>query len=90
MFSALTSSAASFSVRRLLTVIRHAVSHPAIIMDDSMPCGHPARPDIKVPTWISSTAAALGQSIDHINDSKGKVSHKQLTNDNNKRKFHYS
>lgn len=77
MFPALTSSAASFLMHQMLTIIRHAVSHPAIIMDDSMPCGHRACPDIKVPTWISSAAAALGPSIDHINDSKGKVSHRQ-------------
>lgn len=56
----------------VLTVSRHVVSRPAIIMDDSVVCGHFARPDIKLPTWISSTAAELGPNIDHINDSKGK------------------
>lgn len=61
----------------MLTIIRHAVCHAAIIMEDSMPCGHCAFPDIKNPTWISSAAAVLGLSIDHINDSKGRVSHQQ-------------
>lgn len=74
-----TSPVASFLMHQMLTVIRHAVSHPAIIMGDSMPCGRRACPDIKVPTWISSTAAVLGLGIDHINDSKGKVSYKQAT-----------
>lgn len=41
-------------------------------MDDSVLCGHFACTDIKLLTWISSTAAELGPSIDHINDSKGK------------------
>lgn len=54
------------------TITRHAVSHPAIIMDDSVLCGHIACSDIKLLTWISSTAAGLAPSIDHINDSKGK------------------
>lgn len=73
----------------MLTIIRHSVSHPPIIMYDSMPCGHRACPDIKVPTWISSAAAVLGPSIDHINDSKGKLSHKQPLNDNNIQTRHY-
>lgn len=41
-------------------------------MDDLVLCGHFACPDIKLLTWISSTAAEMGSSIDHINDSKGK------------------
>lgn len=55
-----------------LTISRHVVSFPAIIMDDLVLCGHFACPDIKLLTWISSTAAEIGSSIDHINDSKGK------------------
>lgn len=38
MFSA--SSGAFLLMHLLLTIIRHAVSHPAIRTDDSMPCGH--------------------------------------------------
>lgn len=56
----------------VLTISRHVVSRAAIIMDDSVVCGHFARPDSKLLTWISSTAAELGPSIDHINDSQGK------------------
>lgn len=55
-----------------LTIIRRVVSRPAIIMDDSVPCGHFARLDIKLLTWISSAAVEPEPSIDHINDSKGK------------------
>lgn len=87
-FPAPTSLATSLSMHLMLTIIRHSVSHPPIIMDDSMPCGHCACPDIKVPTWISSTAAVLRPSIDPINDSKGKVNHKQALNDNHKQ-THY-
>lgn len=50
MFADLTSFAASFLMHQMLTIIRHTVSHPAIIMDDSMPCGHCACPDIKILT----------------------------------------
>lgn len=82
MFLAPLFSKASFLMHQLLTIICHAVSHPAIILDDSMPCGHSACPDIKVLTWISSTSTGLGCIIDHINDSKGKVSYRQVTNDN--------
>lgn len=89
MFPALTSSAASFLMHQMLTIIRHTVSHSAIIMDNSMPCGHCACPDIKILTWISSAAAVLGPGIDHINDSKGKVTHKQPSTDNNEHTYYY-
>lgn len=82
MFLAPLFSNASFLMHQLLTIICHTVSHLAIILDDSMPCGHSACPDIKVSTWISSTSTVLGCIIDHINDSKGKVSYRQVTNDN--------
>lgn len=89
MFVALTLSAASFLMHQMLTIIRHIVSHSAIIIDDSMPCGHCAWPDIKILTWISSAAAVLKLCIDHINDSKGKVTHKQPSTDNNKQTYYY-
>lgn len=41
-------------------------------MDDSVLCGHFAHSNIQLLTWISSAAAELRPSIDHINDSKGK------------------
>ena len=89
MFVAITSTAASFLMHQMLTIIRHTVYHSAIIIDDSIPCGHCAFPDIKIFTWISSAAAVLKLGIDHINDSKGKVTHKQTSTDNNKQTYYY-
>ena len=83
---ALTST---FLMHQMLTIIRHAVSHPAIIKDDSVPCGRCACHRIRAPAWISSAAALLRPSIDPINDSSGKVSHKQPWNDNNNKQAHY-
>lgn len=51
--------------------------HLAFIGDDSMPCGHWACPDVRDLTWISSTCAVVRCIIDHINNSKGKETHKQ-------------
>lgn len=86
-FSALPFSRAGFLMHQLVTIIHHAVSDPTFITRDSMPCGHQACTDVRVSTWISSTCAVVGCVIDHINDSKGKAAHEQVTNDNNNKEI---